>query len=211
MTRNRYWNRLLWACAILLVLFEVSCTRSSLPVQYHNLTPLALDAAPQAESLSTILVGPVRISTFLDQGPMVKQGSTYSANLIEQHHWAGDLDEMLSRTIIQNLILALGHETVFSYPDTSSRDGIRLAVDFFHFEKDVTGDALLEARWKIFNNSKQTILHSATSRQSITPVDAGYDALAEGLSRGLAELCREMAASLVLVQDHLQKKQRIEP
>lgn len=201
MSKSRFWQRWLWSSVLLLVLSTTSCTKPALKVQYHNLTPLMITISGNAtETLPTILVGPVRVSSFLDQGPMVKQTSVHSSVLLEQHHWAGDLNEMLSRLIVQNLSLDLQHEKIYSFPDSATENGIRLEVKFFHFEKDSTGEALLEARWKIINNRDQSILESATSEQRIQTENSGYDALTRSLSLGLAGLCHEIANTIIGLQ-----------
>ncbi len=176
------------------------CMSPPLQVQYHQLHVSTLQSSAQVHALDTILVGPIRVGSFLGQGPLVKQNSQHSSILLEQHHWAGNLDEMLSQLIIQNLILDLDHEKTYSYPESSGTKGIRLAMDFFHFEKDTVGNAFLEARWKIIKNSDQSILFSSTSTHTITPKDSGYDALASGLSMALTKLCQEIANQIIQVQ-----------
>ncbi len=176
------------------------CMSPPLQVQYHRVHVSTLQSSTQEHALDTILVGPIRVGSFLGQGPLVTQNLKHSVILLEQHHWAGNLDEMLSQRITQNLILELDHEKIYSYPESSGTKGIRLAMDFFHFEKDTMGNAFLEARWKIINNSDQSILFSSTSSHTITPQNSGYDALASGLSLALAELCREIANQIIQVQ-----------
>jgi uncharacterized lipoprotein YmbA len=173
---------------------------SPLQVQYHRLNVSTIQPSAPAHSLPIILVGPIRVSSFLGQGPLVTQQSQQSSTLLEQHHWAGNLDEMLSRLIIQNLILDLDHEHIYAYPAPSGTAGIRLEVAFFHFERDTMGNAFLKARWKIIRNSDQSIIYSATSTHTISPEDSGYDALAAGLSQALAELCQEITNQITQIQ-----------
>jgi uncharacterized lipoprotein YmbA len=107
---------------------------------------------------------------------------------------------MLSRLIIQNLILDLDHEHIYAYPASSGTAGIRMEVAFFHFERDTMGNAFLKARWKIIRNSDQSIIYSATSTHTPPPEDSGYDALAAGLSQALAELCQEITNQITQIQ-----------
>ena len=200
MSRSSYLHRCLGFSIFLLSLNFSACTKPALQIEYHNLTPLAKTSSIQGETPSQILIGPVRVSSFLDQGPMVKQRSPHSSDLLEQHHWAGDLEQMLSQILIQNLILEMGYEKIYTYPEASDRSGIRLAINFFHFEKDTNGKALLEARWKIISNRDQKVLYSATSKQSIVPDNSGYDALAEGLSLCMEQFCREIAGTIKQIQ-----------
>lgn len=202
MSESRCWKAWLWIGVLLLALSTAACMKPMLHIQYYNMRPLTLKADGHTETLPTILVGPVRVSSFFSQGPMVKQTSAHSSILLEQHHWAGDLDEMLSRLTIQNLSLDLQHEKIYSYPDSTAENGIRLEVNFFHFEETVDGEALLEARWKIISNSDQSILKNTTSTQRIKAEQSGYDALAKSLSLGLARLCHEIANTVIELQNN---------
>lgn len=200
MSRSSSLNKWLSVSILILILHLSACTKPALQVEYHTLSPLAHPSTPHMDTPGEILVGPVRVSPFLDQGPIVRQRTPYSAYLLEQHHWAGDLDKMLSRLLIQNLTIELGHEKIYSYPDTSKESGVRLAINFFHFERDTGGNAVLEARWKIISNKDQRILHSTSSKQSAVPDNTDYDALAEGLSRCMAQLSHEIAAAIQKIQ-----------
>lgn len=203
MSKTRYWKGRLVVGVLLLAFAAAACTKPALHMQYHTLTPTAaLALSASTKTLPTILVGPIRVNSFLDQGPMVQQTSAHSLILLEQHHWAGGLDEMLSQLIIQNLNHDLQHENIYSYPETTTESGIRLEVTFSHFEKDVNGEAFLEARWKIISNNTQSILKSGTSEQHVKPEVSGHNALPESLSLGLARLCREIAKTIIDLQNN---------
>lgn len=170
-----------------------ACTTPPLKIDYYTLTTTAQHAGRKTENPSTILIGPVRTNSFLDQGPIVKQTSPHSVNLLEQHHWAGNLDEMLSQILIQNLIVELATEKIYAYPDSSADSGIRLDINFFHFEEDSNKKALLQAKWKLIRNSDQSVLHNSTSTKTKALDGSDYDALAKALSQCLAELSHEIA------------------
>jgi len=184
-----------------------SCTKTPLTVDYHSLSTDASHSSKQAKFSSTLLIGPVRVNSFLTQGPIVKQHSPHSANLLEQHHWAGNLDEMLSNTLIQNLSIELGSEKIYSFPDTSSENGMRLILHFSHFEEAHDGNALLQARWNIVKNSDQTVLYSSSTTKTRTPEGADYDALATALSKCLADLGGEIANDIRQIQSAPQPTQ----
>ncbi len=204
MNRNNPIRKSLLATVILTSLCLSSCTKAPLTVEYHTLTADASHSDKVMQSTSTLLVGPVRVNSFLVQGPIVKQRSPHSASLLEQHHWAGNLDEILSQTLTQNLIFELGSEKIYSYPDASSNKGLRLAVSFSHFEEDNDGNALLQARWKIFSNADQSDLSSGSTTITRSPDGSDYDALAKALSQCLADLSSEIATGVRQIQSTLQ-------
>jgi uncharacterized lipoprotein YmbA len=193
MRRNNLIRKYLLTSVIFTNLCITSCTKTPLTVDYHNLSTDVSHSSKLTKFSSTLLIGPVRVNSFLTQGPIVKQHSPHSANLLEQHHWAGNLNEMLSNTLIQNLIIELGSEKIYSFPDTSSENGMRLILHFSHFEEDHDGNALLQARWNIVSNSDRTILYSSSTTKTRIPEEAGYDGLATALSKCLADLGGEIA------------------
>ena len=204
MNRINHTQIIVLVVTILTSFYITACAKKTLIVEYHNLTADVQPSGKQTTFPVTLLIGPVRVSSFLGMGPLVKQKSLHSATLLEQHQWAGNLDEMLLQTLTQNLISKLGSEKIYPYPDNNSVTGIRLTINFFHFEEDDTGKALLQARWKLINNADQSVLYSSTLTKTKTPENSDYDALAKALSQNLAELCREIAEKLIHMQSPLQ-------
>ena len=196
MARISFTNKGLLLALILSCLNIAACTKSPLQVEYHYLSVEAKQSSIKTAAPSPLLIGPVQTSVFLNQGPIVKQHSSHSADLLEQHQWAGNLDEMLSQVLTQNLINTLGSEEVYPYPENSSNSGIRLSVNFFHFEENSDGKAYLEARWKIISNKDQTILYSSSSKQSRILAGSDSDALAKALSFCVTELSGEIVQAI---------------
>ncbi len=204
MNSNNYTQIFVLAVALFTSFCISACATRTFNVEYHNITADTNPSHRQTVPSVTLLIGPVRVSSFLNMGPLVKQKSLHSATLLEQHQWAGNLDEMLLQILTQNLILDLGSEKINPYPDNSSVTGIRLSINFFHFEEDEAGNALLQARWQLINNADQSVLYSHTSTETTTPENSDYDAMAKALSHNLAELCREIAAKVTEMQHTLQ-------
>ncbi len=178
---------------LLLLLFTGGCMKQGIPIYYYTLDSSAQPAVSPTDSVPDILVGPIHIVSFLDQGQLVTQNSAYSVNLEEQHRWAGDLQEMASNVLIKNLSLALGTDKIYSFPSTQAIKGLQLTISFLHLEKNTAGQALVEARWKLISNDGQTILHTSTSTYKTGSEANDYDSLVKGLSEGLSRLSIEIA------------------
>ncbi len=207
MNRNNFIKNCLLAAVLFTSLCISSCAKAPLTVEYHTLSADASHSNKAVEVTSPLLIGPIRVNSFLVQGPIVKQRSLHSAYLLEQHHWAGNLNEILSQTLTQNLIFELGSEKIYSYPDASSNMGLRLAVSFSHFEEDNDGNAILQARWKLLSNADQSVLSSGSTIKTRSPDGSDYDALAKALSLCLADLSREIATGVRQIQSTLQSRQ----
>lgn len=186
--------------ALSLLLLLAACSKPSLPVTYHTLNAEMQHSGVRQDLQSIVLIGPVTVSTLLAKGPLVKQQTPHSLSLLEQHQWAGDLDTMVQQVIGRNLQVRFGSGQIARYPETSSTNGLRLALTLFHFEENSEGDALLEAEWRLLNNSDQSIVHSSTVKKVLSPKASGYDALAEALSRALAELSSVIADTIIEMQ-----------
>ncbi|HID69060.1 MAG TPA: membrane integrity-associated transporter subunit PqiC [Desulfobacterales bacterium] len=181
---------------ILLLLLGGGCIKQGLPIYYHTLGNVSQSPVSTDDSMPDILLRPIKIVSFLDQGQLVSQNSAYSINLEEQHRWAGDLQEMISNVVISNLSQILGTDRIYIFPNNQGRTGIQLALTLLHFEKDTDGNALVEARLKIIADDGQTILHVTTSSFTIKPENNDFDSLVKGLSDGLSRLSEEIAEEI---------------
>ena len=199
MNRISFTKKGLLLALVFSCLSIAACTKSPLQIEYHYLSVETKPNSLNTTAPLPLLIGPIQTGAFLNQGPIVKQYSSHSTDLLEQQQWAGNLDEMLSQVLIQNLINTLGSEEVYPYPENSSNTGIRLSVNFFHFEENSDGKAYLEARWKIISNKNQTILHSSSSKQSRVLTGSDSDALAKSLSLCVADLSGEIAQAIKLI------------
>lgn len=196
--KNNILYRTVFFAILLLIIPASGCMQQRVPVYYHTLSiPDQPPVASPQNTLPAILVGPVRVTSFLDQEQLVKQRTSNSISLAEQHRWAGNLSEMLSNVLITQLTRQLSSEKVYSYPNTHSKNGLRLELDLLHFEEDQEGMAHVAARWRIMSDTEQTILHTRTSQYRIEPETRDYDGLVQGLSQGMNRLSQEVSAKIL--------------
>lgn len=186
---------------LLLFIATAGCIKKGLPIYYYTLDSSSRETAPPTAYPLNILVGPVHIASILDQRQLVKQHSTHTLQLAEQHRWAGDLKDMLSNVLVSNLSFALGSESIYIFPDNQQQEGLQLEINFLHFEEDLDGKALLEARWKLIVTEDNSIFHNTTTSYQIVPETTEYDALAGALSQGLAALTQDITKQIRLFTD----------
>lgn len=195
---NRPVLQPLFFLILLLLITTAGCMKNGLPIYYYTLDSSSQETASAPASLPNILVGPVHIASFLDQRHLVKQHSAHSLQLVEQHRWAGDLQDMLSNVLIGNLSLALGSDTIYTFPNNQQLEGLQLEINFLHFEEDKDGKAVVEARWKLITSEDNSTFYNSTTSYRIVPETTGYDALAGALSQGLATLTQDIADQIRL-------------
>jgi len=168
------------------------------PVQQYTLTTEPpLQVLPQKAAPTTILIGPVKLASYLDQPRMVRRHSTTQINSIAGHQWAGNLAEMISNKLVAEMGALLQPSPVFTYPGTTVfTQGRRIALDIIRFEGTEDKTAIIEARWTLFDLKDKSILKTQSSLIHTPLTDDSYEALATALSQGLTTLSREIAEAI---------------
>lgn len=142
-------------------------------------------------------VGPVSVAGYLDRANLVFQESGNRMSVAEDHRWAGDLQENISRVMATNLGRKMGTGNVRVYPwgsDTELRYQISLDIRQLHATSD--GDAVIDAAWRVYSlPDRRMIASKSWSGTEDLKVD-GYDEMAAAESRLLARLAGEIAATL---------------
>ena len=168
------------------------------PVRQYTLTPetpmqaLPIKAAPQA-----ILIGPVKLASYLDQPRMVRRYNTTQIDSVTGHQWAGNLTEMISNKLVAEMGALLQPSPVFAYPGTAIfTQGRRVALEILRFEGTEDKTAIIEARWTLFDLTDKSILKTQSSLIHTPLTDDSYEALATALSQGLTKISQEIAASI---------------
>lgn len=173
-----------------------ACMKPEVPIYHYTLASTAQPGLPRTGLLAPLLLGPIDLASFLDQGPIITQNSPYSITIEEQHRWAGDLSGMLMNVILRNLSLALGTNIIYNFTRYQQTDALQIMINFLHFERDSKGDGLLMARWQILATDTGIILHSATSTIRNTPAQNNFASLSQALSHGLGQLSTEIAVAV---------------
>ena len=142
-------------------------------------------------------VGPVMLPDYLKRMQIVTRAGTNRYEFSDSHRWAGLLEENILTVLGSNLGALLGTTKIASYPWLPHFEpDLRVTVEFLHFDADLSGDALLDARWSVSNGSGGTLLDSgrAVLRESLK--DSSYESLVKAESRLLANLSKELSRSV---------------
>ncbi len=169
------------------------------PVQQYTLTSgPPLHALHQTLPPMTILIGPVKLASYLDQPRMVRRYGSTRIDSIPGHQWAGDLAEMIGNKLVAEISDLLQPDPVYTYPGTVILNrGKRVTIDILRFEGTEDKNATIEARWTLHDLGKKSIVKTQTSFIQVPLTDDSYEALATALSQGLTRLSREIAESLM--------------
>jgi hypothetical protein len=120
--------------------------------------------------------------------------------------WAEPLEANFTRVLTDNLSLLLATDQVMAFPwQGPSPPTYQVIVDVSQFLGEPGGQAALEARWSIVGRNGKEVLVRKKSSFSESLGSPDYQALAAGLSRAIASLSRDIAATLTVIE---QKERR---
>jgi uncharacterized lipoprotein YmbA len=187
---------------LLLIPLVAGCAETRPPPNLHVLSALPRDAASGPGSTAASK-GPVvgveqaNVPEYLDRPEIVIRTSDNTLELTQGDRWGQRLQGDITRVIAENLRGLLPSDNVFVLP-LRRREPVAMtvAVDITSFERDASGNAVLNAYWTVLDG--QTEAERAGARARYTePVDGeGVEATVAAMNRTLAALSRDIAAGI---------------
>lgn len=193
---------LMRSTAVVLLSLVLSGCVTSLPTRYFILTPQALAAPPRPDS-PVIVVDPVEIPPYLNRPQIVLREGKNHLQLSPFDLWGDTLRANISQVLLENLSLLLGTDRLFS-PLTlgQERPTLRIFTQLIQFEPRTDGTIVLQARWRIVQQSTGKTLILRNTHLVLAPVDAkDYESMVAGMSDLLVQLSQEMARELSTVKE----------
>jgi uncharacterized lipoprotein YmbA len=174
--------------ALALALFAlVSACASSVPMRYYTLTPVA--PASPATATTAVRLGHISIPREIDRLELVQRIDATRLTLHEQDRWAAPLEDLLRRTLNDDLVARL--------PESgSSRDAARtLSIDIDELIADASCNVTLRATWTLTAPQAPSI---QKTERITTPADGACatSALPATMSRALGELSDHIASAI---------------
>ncbi len=171
------------------------------PSTFYTLSTVPEEQGSRDDARSSGLalgVGPITLPKYLDRPQVVTRPTATRLNLAEFHRWGEPLDQMLSRTVAQNLAVTLGTDTVFELPRRRMpKLDYQVSIDIIRFDVNNAGQAGLNARWMIYKDDER---EPRVVRRTLTtaPVSnsADYEAVVTALSRTVETMSKEIAEAV---------------
>lgn len=184
------------ALLVLICLLIAGC--SSPKTRYYTLQAPAAPAVPGAvadASQSGVLVGPVTLPDAVDRNQFVLRTGDNTVDISDANRWAEPLKSQIVRVLVANLSQLLGGMRVSAMgTGAANEQDFRVSLDIQSFESTLGGSAAIEARWTISRAKGKPLSGRSVVRE---PLDgAGYEALAAGHGRALAQISREIAEAI---------------
>lgn len=180
--------------AILSAALVLSGCGHSPPTRFYT-----LDAVPPARPTSVGPGAPVQLAAVhlpptLDRPQVVTQTAPGRLEVSEQDHWGAPLDEMMRRTLGQDLLARLP-EGSFIPPNAPRPSGARgLVVDVVQLQAS-PGGVVMQANWTLTGGASGEALLSRTVELR-APAGQGAGGQAAAISRMLGELSDRIVAAL---------------
>jgi uncharacterized protein len=117
---------------------------------------------------------------------------------LDLDQWAEPLKDGFTRVLAQNLSRLLGTDKIVQFP-WRRPVGVKLqvTVTVLRFDTDAAGESVLAARWNILDGDGGKLLYSRTSTYRNQTSSEGVEPIVAAMSRNVAELSREVAASML--------------
>lgn len=198
-------RRLSVLAGLLLCAVVAGCTS-----QPSNFYILSAPVSASTEAVQTtrrrgplIGVGPITMPQYLDRTEIVTRDTATSVNVNEQNRWGGGLTENFQNVLAEVLSEQLRTDRLFLYPWTASGDmTYQITVQVNAFEARPDGQVVLDARWTVLSGGTQEVITMGRTllREPVSTAPTGvsgpdYTRIAAAMSRSVARLAQEIAAS----------------
>ncbi|HEX5079271.1 MAG TPA: PqiC family protein [Geminicoccaceae bacterium] len=185
----------LLAAALLLVL---AACNSSPPTQFYTLSGMQLPPGNPGANRTIVGIGPVTLPDYLDRPQIVTRASGNRVTLASFQSWIEPVDSMFTRVLVGNLSSLLATDNVITLPQRRPLAlDYQVEVDVDRFDGDLTGRAVLDARWRVFGKDGEQLIGQGRSTivQPAAEPDS-YEALVAAMSQALAQMSRAIANTI---------------
>ena len=187
---------------LLLIPLAAGCAETLPPPNLHVLSALPRDAAsgpgsPAASRGPVVGVEQANVPEYLDRPEIVVRTSGNTLELTQGDRWGQRLQGDVTRVIAENLRGLLPSDNVFVLP-LRRREPVAMtvAVDITSFERDASGNAVLNAYWTVLDGQTEAERAGARARYTEPVEGEGVDATVTAMNRTLAALSRDIAAGI---------------
>ncbi|MDT8441923.1 MAG: PqiC family protein [Desulfuromonadales bacterium] len=191
---------------VLIALLLSGCLGRSAPkVTYFSLLSMAdMGERQTVAALSAVHlgIGPVTIPDSLKRPQIVTRSRGNQHAFDEFNRWAGVLEQDIAAVLADNLDPLLGIDTVAVFPwGRYFQPTFRVVVDIQQLDGDLTGEAVLRARWTVADAEGKKLLASDRSVHAQPLEEATFAALVRAESRLLAALSRDIAVAIAAMAE----------
>jgi uncharacterized lipoprotein YmbA len=189
--------RLSHCLAATLLLLVAACSQTP-PTQFYTLSSMQLPASDVGRPNTVVGVGPVTLPEYLDRPQIVTRESGNRVMLADFSVWVEPVNGMFMRVLVENLSLLLATDNVIALPQRRPmRLDYQVEVDVTRFDADLSGRALLDARWRVFGRDGERLIGEGRSTIVVPAAEPGtYEAIVAALSKALGQMSAAIASAI---------------
>lgn len=195
-----------FVCVIAAVGFFIlsGCVGRSQPARFYTLSPLS-ESQIQSKisgSAAEVAIGirSVTLADYIDQFRIVTRSGDNRINRAEFDLWSGSLKDNLTNVFAENIGYVLSTDKVTIYPWRQATPlEYQIAVDIIRFDGQINQEAVLVARWRVFNGEGKKLLVQKRSDIRERAGDS-YEELVAAQSRALGQLSYEIAEAITVAK-----------
>lgn len=194
MSEIMHMRRIL-AAALLLVI--AGCSQSP-PTEFYTLSGMQLPPGGLSAPRTVVGIGPVTLPDYLDRPQIVTRASGNRVILASFHAWVEPVDGMFTRVLVGNISSLLATDNVVTLPQRRPMPlDYQVEVDVTRFDADLSGRAVLDARWRVFGKDGDRLVEEGRST-IVEPVaePGSYEAIVAAMSKALARMSSTIAGAI---------------
>ncbi len=183
--------------AAIFVLVVLAGCGSSPATQFFTLDAVRPSAAPAQSAGVPVQVVAVHIPAALDRQEMVRAGAANTLAVSDQHRWSAPLGDLVQRVLTQDLAERLPKGMVV-FPEEPAPPAVsELVVDILQFQRDADGNVTFDGSWSLLPSGSDTRNLSRHVHLSEHASGPNYGEQASAMSRILAHVADQVAASVL--------------
>lgn len=184
------------------LLLAAGCAETA-PTRFYTLSQVGTSPSASermAASHLAIGVGPVKLPQYLDRPQVVRRSGANRFELAGFDSWGEPLEDMFPRVVAENLSALLATDRVFVIPRRRIPAlDYQVEIEVLRFDAEVDGDAVLVARWEIFDgDGKQLRLDKMTISEPVAAPVVGeiYEPVVAAMSATTAAFSQKLAQAI---------------
>jgi uncharacterized protein len=189
-------TRLVHRLTAALLLVVAGC--ESPPTEFYTLSNMQVPPGGPSTPGTVVGVGPITLPDYLDRPQIVTRASGNRMMLAAFDAWVEPMDGMFTRVLVENLSSLLATDNVVPLPQRRATPlDYQVEVDVTRFDADLSGRAVLDARWKVFGKDGDPLIEEG--RSTIVEPTAGadsYEDIVAAMSRALGEMSSTIASTI---------------
>ncbi len=166
------------------------------PIRFWLLTSLEGSRA-SGDVQRKLVVGPVQFPSYLRRSEIARRVGPHELAVAAFDRWADTLDRQFVQVLADNLEILVPGTRAAPFPwHGGAQPELQVVMNVSRFAADAQGHVSLDVRWSLFSRRRGQEYAAGTFQHREQAEGAGYEAVAEAMSRALAALSREVAAAL---------------